>query len=134
MIRNYLLITFRNLLKNKIFIFINIFGIGVAVACCIVAYLNWEFNADWDKGHKNAAVIYRVQFWYEFQGDRKRYGMSPMPLASYVKQNFKDVDKVVRFVPSGGDFRIGDELFNTRIGYVDSAFFEMFTFELKHGT
>ncbi len=133
MIKNYLLITLRSLMKNKIFIFINVFGIGVAVACCIVAYLNWEFNSGWDKDHKNASVIYRVQFWYEFQGNKTRYGMAPMPLGNYVRQNFKDVDKVVRFFPSDGNFRIGDEFFNTSIGYVDSAFFELFTFKLKYG-
>ncbi len=134
MIKNYLLITLRSMTKNKLFIFINVFGIGIALACCIVAYINWEFNKNWDKIHVNADKIYRVQFWYEFQGNRDRYGMAPMPLGNYVKENFKDVSKVVRFIPSGSNFRIGDELFNTGVGYADSAFFELFTFELKHGT
>jgi len=96
MIKNYLLITFRSLMKNKVFILINVFGMGIAIACCITAYLNWEYSNDWDKGHVNADKIYRVQFWREFQGKRDRYGMAPMPLASYIKQNFKDFNKAVR--------------------------------------
>jgi putative ABC transport system permease protein len=133
MIKNYLLITWRSMMKNKLFIFINVFGIAIAIACCIVAYLNWKYNEDWDKGHKNASVIYRVQFWHDFQGRLNRYGMTPMPVGNYIKQNFKDVDKVVRFIPSGSNFRIGDELFNTGVAYADSAFFELFTFEMKYG-
>jgi len=134
MIKNYLLITFRSLMKNKLFILINVFGMGIAIACCITAYLNWEYSANWDKGHVNADKIYRVQFWREFQGKRERYGMAPMPLAGYIKQNFKDVNETVRYMSSYCDMRIGDEVFGDQIAYADSAFFELFTYELKHGS
>jgi len=98
MFKNYLLITIRNLLKNKIFIIINVLGMGIAIACCLTAYLNWEFSESWDKGHTQAKTIYRVQFWRDFQGKKDRYGMAPMPLASFIKQNIGDVDKVVRYM------------------------------------
>jgi putative ABC transport system permease protein len=134
MIKNYLLITWRAMMKNKLFIFINMFGIAIAIACCMVAYLNWKFNEDWDVGHKNSSSIYRIQFWREFQGTRNRYGTAPLPMGNLIKENFKQVDRVVRFVPSGSNFRVKDELFNTGIAYADSGFFEMFTFKLKYGT
>ncbi len=134
MIRNYLLITFRSLMKNKLFILINVFGMGLAIACCITAYLNWEFSNNWDKGHVNADKIYRVQFWREFQGKRDRYGMTPMPLGNYIKQNFKEVNKSVRFMSSYCDMRIGEEIFGDQIAYADSAFFDLFTFQLKYGS
>src|SRR5437868_3254276 len=97
MLKNYLLITLRSLLKNKLFIFINVFGMGVAIACCVVAYLNWDFSASWDKSFTNAETVYRVQFVRDFQGSHERYGMAPMPLGLYVKDNFKNVNKVVRY-------------------------------------
>lgn len=133
MLKNYFLITIRSLMKNKLFIFINIFGMGIAIACCIVAYLNWNFSDTYDKNHKNAKSIYRVQFIREFQGRSDRYGMAPMPLGQTIKQNFKDVKRVVRFMPSEGNIRIKDELFGTSISYVDSAFFDLFTYEMKQG-
>jgi putative ABC transport system permease protein len=133
MIKNYLLIALRSLMKNKLFIFINVFGMGIAIACCIVAYLNWNFSNAYDTNHVNAKSIYRVQFYREFQGRSDRYGMAPMPLGQAIRQNIKDVDKVVRYMPAGANIRIGDHLFNTQIGYVDSAFFDMFTYEMKHG-
>jgi putative ABC transport system permease protein len=135
MIRNYLLITLRNLTKNKVFIFINVFGIGIAVACCIVAYLNYRFDKDWDKDQVNAGSIYRIQFWQQFEKkERNRYGMAPNAMVDLIKQNFTDVDKVVSYEALGTDFRVGDELFNTQVGHADSAFFEMFTFQLKQGS
>ena len=134
MIKNYLLITFRSLLKNKLFIFINVFGMGIAIACCMVGYLNWQFSNSWDSGQLNADKIYRVQFWREFQGKRDRYGMAPMPLGNYIKQNFKDVNKTVRYMSSYCDIRIGDEVFGTRMVFADSAFFDLFTYQLKYGS
>ncbi len=134
MLKNYLLITFRSLMKNKLFIFINVFGMGIAIACCIVAYLNWEYADQWDKVHVNADKIYRVQFWREFQGNRERYGMAPMPLANYIRQNFKEVDKTVRVMSGYSDIRIGEEVFGTNIAFVDSAYFDLFTYKLKSGS
>jgi putative ABC transport system permease protein len=133
MIKSYVLITLRNLLKNKLFVFINVFGLGIAIACCVTAYLNWNFDASFDGDQKNAGSIYRVQFWHEFQGRRDRFAIAPLPLGNYVRQNFKEVDQVVRYIPADGIIRIGDELFNTSIGYADSSFFDLFTFQFLVG-
>lgn len=133
MIKNYLLITFRSMMKNKLFIFINMFGIAIAIACCIVAYLNWSFHNEWDSHHTNAKKIYRVQFWHDFQGRKNRHGIAPMAMANHIRQNFSDVDKVVRFIPRWGNFRIGTEIFSTSLSYTDSAFFEVFTFDMLYG-
>jgi putative ABC transport system permease protein len=134
MIKNYLLITFRNLMKNKLFIIINVFGMGLAIACCITAYVNWSFSSNWDKGHVNADKVYRVQFWREFQGKRDRYGLAPMPLAGYIRQNIHEVAKTVRYMSSYCDMRIGEEVFGDQMVFADSAFFDLFTYELKHGS
>jgi len=133
MIKNYLLITLRSLAKNKLFILINVFGMGIAIACCVVAYVNWEYAAKWDKSQSNADKIYRVQLVREFQGKTERYGTAPMALANYVKQNFKEVSKVVRYHFGYSDIRIGEEVFGTQMIFADSAFFDLFTYELKYG-
>jgi cell division protein FtsX len=133
MLRNYLAITFRNLAKNKVFILVNVFGMGVAIACCVVAYLNYRYAADWDATQTNRDSIYRVQFWREFQGNRERYAMAPMPLAQYVRENIKEVKRTARIQISYVDVRIGDEVFGTPFAFADSTFFNMFVFEWKHG-
>ena len=134
MLKNYLTIAVRNLLKYKLFLFINVLGLGVAIACCIVAFLNIDFNENFDRQHLNARNIYRVQFWNEYEGRRNRYAVAPTPLGNIIKQNFVDVNKVVRYAVSSADIRIGNELFNTRLSYADSAFFEFFSYRLKDGS
>lgn len=133
MLKNYLLITIRNLFKNKLYIFINIFGMGIAIACCIIGYFNYDFNVSFDENHKNASTIYRIGCVREFQKELTAYGFAPIALGNVIKQNVPDVTTVVRYSPGGGNFRAGDELFNTDLTYVDPAFFKLFTYEFIEG-
>lgn len=134
MLRNYILITFRSIARNKIFILINVFGLGIAVACCVVGYLIWDFSAGFDKNHVHAKSIYRIQSYQDYQGQRNRFATAPTPLGGLVRQNFSNVDKVVRYTAAQSNFRIGDEVFSSSMAYADSAFFDLFTFTLKSGT
>lgn len=106
---------------------------GIAIACCIVAYFNYDFNASFDKHHVNASRIYRVNSVREFQNQRTTYGYVPIALGNAIRQNVHDVDGVVRYSPGGGNFRIGDELFATNVSHVDPLFFRLFTFEFVDG-
>jgi putative ABC transport system permease protein len=133
MFKNQLLITFRNMMKNKLFVFINIFGMGISIACCIVSYFNYDFNASFDNHHVNQSTIYRVNSIREFQGALTKFGIVPLGLGPVAKENASDVSQVVRYSRGGGDFRIGQEVFGTDIVYVDPAFFNLFTFEFVEG-
>jgi putative ABC transport system permease protein len=133
MIKNYFLITVRNLMKNKLFILINLFGLSIAIACCIVAYFNYNFNQSFDNNHVNAASVYRVGSVREFQNEKKKYGYVPMGLGNAVKQNIPEAEEVVRYSPAGANFRIDEELFNEGYVNVDPAFFKVFTFEFIEG-
>jgi putative ABC transport system permease protein len=133
MFKNQLLITLRNMMKNKLFLFINIFGMGIAIACCIVSYFNYDFNVNFDSIHTNSAQIYRVNSMREFQGALTKFGYVPMALGGVVKENMSDVDEVIRYSPGFGDFRIGQEIFNTNVVFVDPSFFKVFTFDFIEG-
>jgi putative ABC transport system permease protein len=134
MLKNYFLLTFRNLFRNKVFVVINMLGMGIAIACCITAWLNWDFSKNFDRNHVQAPTIYRVQAHYEDKGKQQRHALVPAPLGSIVKENFGDVDKVVRYTTASSDVRIGDEVFNTSIAYADEDFFNLFTFTLIDGS
>jgi putative ABC transport system permease protein len=134
MIKNYLLITFRSMMKNKLFIFINILGMAISIASCIVAYFNYDFNRGFDENHANAPTIYRVNSIREFQNEKTKFGHVPMALGNSISQNVKDVDRVVRYSPDGGNFRIKEELFNSDLTYVDPDFFNVFTYEFVEGS
>ncbi|MEX2235462.1 MAG: ABC transporter permease [Cyclobacteriaceae bacterium] len=133
MIKNYLLITWRSMMKNKLFIFINVVGLAVAIACSIVAYFNWEFDAKFDSHHLNRESIFRVSTIREFEGETTLYGYVPVPLGDVIKQNVPDVEKAVRMSWSYSNFKVEDNLFPGGLPYADPAFFEVFNFQMLAG-
>ncbi|MDL5049378.1 ABC transporter permease [Oscillatoria amoena NRMC-F 0135] len=122
------------MMKNKVYLFINILGLATAIACCIVGYYNYDFNASFDEYHKNALKIYRVNMVREFQGKATEYGLVPIPLGEVVRQNVKDVEMATRYTGSYADLRIGDEVFGASMSYIDPEFFDLFTFEFLDGS
>jgi cell division protein FtsX len=134
MLRNHLLILFRNLNKNRLFVLINIAGLSIAIGCCVVGYFNFDFNNSFDKVHANAELIYRVNSVREFQGKATPFGLVPLPLGETIRENVKDVEKVSRVSGTWMNMQLGDEVFTTNSNYVDPDFFTMFTFEFIHGS
>jgi putative ABC transport system permease protein len=133
MIKNYLLITLRSMLKSKVHLFINIFGMAISIACCITAYYNWDFNAQFDTAHEKASSIYRINSIRDFQNRDIEYGVSPMPLAEIARSNSKDITAITRYNTAYADMRIGDEIFDNELSFVDPDMFSMFTFTFLHG-
>ncbi len=133
MTKNYLVIMLRSMLKNKLFLSINVIGMAISIACCIVAWFNYDFNASFDSHHANASTIYRVNSIREFQGRQTEYGYTPIALGNAVRINISDVDAVVRYSPGGGNFRVNDDLFQTNVTNVDPEFFKLFTFDFMEG-
>jgi putative ABC transport system permease protein len=133
MIRNYLYVTLRNMMKNKLFIGINIFGMGVAIACCIVAYFIYEFDSGFNAMHAKADRIYRVSSMREFDNQVTRYGTVPLPLGGTVSQNIADVNATSRYAFSYSDLKREDDVFPANMAYVDPDFFAMFSFDFLSG-
>ncbi|MEZ4990376.1 MAG: ABC transporter permease [Saprospiraceae bacterium] len=134
MFKNYLKVTFRNLMKNKLFVFINVMGLGIALACCIVAFLNWEYNAEFDDYHTKAGNTYFVNYVRITNGRPIKNGNCPLPLGDQIETSISQVDKVIRYYPIGGNFRVGNEVFRTSLSAVDPAFFEVFNFPMVAGS
>lgn len=128
------MITLRSMMKSKLYIFINILGMAISIACCITAYYNWEFNASFDSYHKQAAEIYRVNSLRSFQNRITEYGNVPLPMGSIVRENFNDVKALTRYSSTYAEYKIEDEIFDGGLAYVDPDFFEMFTCEFIAGT
>lgn len=129
----YYKIALRNIVKNKLFIGINIIGLAAALTCCVIAYLNWEFDHNFNRFHKKAERIYKINSLTVVNGSPQKYAIVPMPVAPAVLRDNGGVDKVTRYVETFADLRFGSDLFNTRIGFVDSTFMDVFTFGLTQG-
>jgi putative ABC transport system permease protein len=134
MLRNHLLILFRNLNKNRLFVLINIAGLSIAIGCCVVGYFNFDFNNSFDEVHANRESIYRVNSVREYQGKSTQYGLVPLPLGETIRQNVKDVEMASRVSGTWMNMQLGNEVFTTNSSYVDPDFFSMFSFEFIHGS
>lgn len=133
MFKNYFKIVVRNLYKNKLYSFINIFGLGVAVAICIAGYINYQFSQSFDAFHENADNIYLVNTYRIVNNNRQDLSTCPTPMAGAVKDNMPGIDNFSRLARGGAIIRYKDKVFNESIYYVDENFFDIFTFPLLKG-
>ncbi|MEN8248189.1 MAG: FtsX-like permease family protein [Bacteroidota bacterium] len=120
-------------MKNKLFVFINVIGLGIALACTIIAYLSWDFNVKYDVQHVNADKIYRINFVRITNGEPVKNGDCPQPLAKTIEGSMSGIDEIIRYSPTGGNFKIEEELFRTGVAAVDDNFLDVFTFPLVSG-
>jgi len=134
MFRNYLVITFRNFRRNLLYVLINIIGLGLALAVCIVAYINNKYDSNFDKFHLQGNDIFRIESERTIEDRKQAYGLSPVSLAPHVKENIGGIENVVRIATSYLPLKVGENVFNKRIAYCDSALFDIFTFELIYGS
>jgi ABC-type antimicrobial peptide transport system permease subunit len=134
MLKNYFKVACRNLWNNKLYAVLNIFGLGVAIAFCIVAYLNHTYNYTFDAFHKNADTIFRVKTVRLINEREQRLGIVPRPLGPALAADFPVVENTVRLTTANATFRVGEKVFNENVLHVDPAFFAMFDFPLKYGS
>ncbi len=101
MIKNYFKIAFRNLLKNKGFSFINIFGLSVGVAACILISIYILHESSYDKHVSNSENIYRMTIDY-IDGDRVDSGLHfSANTAPTLLTDFEEVKNSGRLMPNG---------------------------------
>ena len=98
MFRNYLKIAWRNLMKNKIFSFINIFGLSVGLTCCmlVTVYLYNEIN--YDKYHNNINHLYQLGTIFIKDGKEEKTPNTPAPMATAMKQEFPEISETARLM------------------------------------
>ena len=133
MLRNFLLITFRNFLKNKTFVIVNVLGLGIAMACCIVAWYNYKFNADFDSFHTQKEQIYKVSIKREVNNRQQAYGITPLSLAPAMGNSISGISEIVRVTYGMMPIRYGDNMFSKRIVFADSNFFDVFDLTMIDG-
>jgi ABC-type antimicrobial peptide transport system permease subunit len=133
MFKNYLLVIFRNLLKNRVFTLINIIGLGIALSVCIVAFFNHMFNYEFDRTNVNFDKIYRINIFRDMQGREQEYGIVPATLGLDVKKDIPGIGKAARLMRTGSPVKVGLNVFSTNVSYVDPEFLDIFTFPIIVG-
>jgi putative ABC transport system permease protein len=134
MLLHHLRLAFRTFFKNKAAFIINLIGMSIALGCSITAWVNYEYNAEFDQQQANINNLYRIAFWQETERGDAPYGVSPMPLGNLIRTTLHEGDQVIQYISKDGQFRIGDELFQKEFIYTDPAFTSLFTIDLLSGS
>ncbi len=134
MFKNYLTVTFRNLIRNRLFTLINIAGLGIALSVCIVAFFNHMFNYEFDRTHENFDEIYRVTCFRDMEGREQEYGAVPATLGLVAKKDIPGIEKSARLMRAGSNVKVGDDIYSAQISFVDPEFLEIFTFPAVNGS
>ncbi|MEO1050262.1 MAG: ABC transporter permease [Bacteroidota bacterium] len=138
MIRNYLKIAFRNLTKHKFYSFINIMGLAVGIACCLLISLFVNDEVSYDQHHEQANRIYRVTSDIVFGGNELQMAVTPAPMAEALVNGFPEVEASTRFRRYGSYLvrRDNDDqnFKETNVVFADSSVFDVFTIPLIKGS
>ena len=137
MYKNYFKIAYRNLLRNKTYALINIFGLGFSIGAVILVLLYIRFEFSYDNFHKDGDRIYRISV-KSFREGKLEYDshLFTPPIGPELKQEFPEVEnytrhsveKVFYFNYKNKPVRID------RVLYADSTFLNFFTFNLISGS
>lgn len=134
MLKNYLTVAIRSLWRNKVHSFINVLGLSLGIACCILITLFVKDEWTFDKFHAKAERIFRV--WAKEDWGVNQvffYTTTPFPMGPALKENFPEVEHQVRTNSVNAQVRLGDAQFSEGVKFVGKNFFEVFDFQVIKG-
>jgi putative ABC transport system permease protein len=135
MFKNYFKIALRNLIKNKLYSFINISGLTVGMASAILIFLWIQNEESHDRFHTKIDRIYLMNNRDKNSSGISVWNFTPKPMGPAIKKDYPEVEDVVRVNISGANFLIsnGDKHFSIHGNFVDTGFLSMFSFPLLEG-
>jgi putative ABC transport system permease protein len=134
MIQNYVKVARRNLIRNKLYSVISVFGLGLGIACCLLIFLYVQNELSFDRFHIKADNIYRLIRVEQRAGEETIYSPSvTYNIAPELKANFPEVRRIVRL--TGGEYVVSrdGQSFTQEVLHVDPEFLDMFSFPLVRG-
>jgi putative ABC transport system permease protein len=137
MLRNYFKIAFRNLTRTKAYSFINIFGLSLGVACCLLLALYVHDEFSYDRHHARLNDLYRLGSQFEGVLGFDKLGSVSPPITMTLKDELPEIEAAARVVyPFSGENLIQYEdkkFYESNAIVADSTFFNVLTYEFKEG-
>jgi putative ABC transport system permease protein len=135
MFKSYIIIGWRNLLKKKGYSAINIFGLGIGIASCMLIFMYVQYERSFDKYHEKGDRIYRVIHGGKQQALDAYWVWNNAPIGPALAANFPEIDKVLQF--SGRSdilLTYGEKIYQEEdVFFMDSTAFEVFSWKLVKG-
>jgi putative ABC transport system permease protein len=135
MLKNFIISAFRNISRQKLFSFINIFGLAVGLMAVIFIFLWVKDELSFDRFHENADQIYRVEENQFYANGSYHVNVTPWVSGPVWQEKVPGIIKACRFVETGNLLvRYNDKVFyEWGIVSADSSFFQVFSFKLLAG-
>jgi len=134
MIRNYLLIAWRNLSKNMLFSAINVVGLSIGICCCVLIYLYVRHELSYDSMHSKSDRICRVTSEMHEPQHINNFALTSEKISNRILANFPEVEDIVRIEPSSRNISYKTtKFFDNKLIWADSSFLDVFDFELEKG-
>ena len=141
MLKNHIKVAIRNLFKQKEYAFINILGLSIGMACCLLIALFVSDEYSYDNFHRDGDRIYRMALERKYPDHSTFYAVVPHSFSEVMVQDFPEIEAVCKLNANNADviFRYEDEngdekIFEEeRFFHADSNFFNFFTVRLLKG-
>jgi putative ABC transport system permease protein len=138
MLKNYFITAYRNIVKNKFYSVLNIFGPAIGITCAILILLYVQEELTFDKQIKNYNHIYRLESDFNISGKATLAGLTPVPMAPTLKDEYPEIKEITRFA----GFSLQDILFQykdlkffeDKIYFADSTVFNIFNYKFVLGS
>ena len=141
MIKNHIKIAFRNLQRNRTYAFLNISGLAVGIAACLLLFVIIQFETSFDNFHNNRKNIYRLGSEFHNQDGVSYSDGVPFPATAALRNDFPQIKKVGAIYRDNGQVTLKNEnnkiikkFTNVQIYYTEPEFFEIFNFKWIAGT
>ncbi len=132
--KNYFKIALRNLRKHKVSTVINVGGLALGLACCILLFLFVRHEWTFDRFHEKADRIHRlIRVEQDPGGARRLRALNPPAMASALEEVFPEVEETVRFGRMTASVTHGEQTFEEDVLLADPAVFDVFTFPFAAG-
>lgn len=131
-----LIVTLRNIFKNKLISLINIFGLSISLACCMLIIMFIRYELSYDRFNSTADRVYRFTAGIKRDnGYQAHFARCSEPWVKYFPEDFPEIEKMVTLVPYRNiTLKINDEKFSLKTAfYTDSTFFNVFSINLLQG-
>lgn len=137
MLRNYLKIAWRNLLRNRTFSIINITGLAVGLGCFLLIALFVLDELSFDRYYNKTENIYRINGDARWGGQELHVAETSDMMGPILKEDYPQVQEYTRIYSHSGDVKLirkdNEYITETRTAYVDSTFFNVFAFPALEG-
>ena len=132
MFRNYLKMTLRNMRRHTIYSFINVIGLAIGMACCILILLWVLQELSFDRFHEKKDRLFRVLQHIKYS-EVVTWSISQGPLGPALKEEIPEIDDFARYENARWRMKYNDNILVRSGGYVDPSFLKMFSFPLIKG-